>query len=497
MLPERIGRYEICAEVASGGMATVYLARLVGPAGFDKLVALKCVHAHLAKDRQFIEMFLDEARLVSRIRHPRVCSVFDVGFVDGQYYLAMDFLEGVSVAQLCQRLTEGGLPVAQRCLLASRLTAQASEGLHAAHELLDETSQPLQVVHRDVSPQNLFVTWDGNLQVVDFGVAHATGRMHQTLSSALKGKLAYMSPEQLNDEHVDRRTDVWALGVVLWETLTLRRLFRKRTEPGTMHAVLEGPIPAPSSVSPGVPPELDRVVLRALERDVDKRYPTARALAKDLNRFASSWGVPMGESEIAELLEELMPIERQHSQQLVSGVRDRPRADLTPASPTLPGKPRSPVLIALLTGMLGAGLVFGVWMLQSGNEASEQPVATSSPPTVDADLDASASTAVIDASPVDEVDAEAETESEPETLETTEMMVAAMRGPQRIGELSVFTPNRPPLHVRIRGRDYGETPVTMIRLRVGRHRVELLENGRVVERRQVDVTLRGSRLIVR
>lgn len=504
MTPDRIGRYEIHAEIASGGMATVYLARLTGPAGFDKLVALKCVHPHLAKDRQFIEMFLDEARLVSRIRHPRVCSVFDVGFTDGHYYLAMDFLQGVSLAQLCQRLTSGGLPVAQRCLLAATLISQACEGLHAAHELLDESSQPLKVVHRDVSPQNLFLTWDGNVQVIDFGVALATGRMHQTVSSALKGKLAYMSPEQVDDRQVDRRTDVWALGVVLWETLALRRLFRKRTEPGTIHAVLEGPIPAPSVVAPGVPPELDRIVSKALARDRESRYPTARALAKDLNRFASSWGVPMGESEVAELLEELMPTERQESQRLVSGVREKPVYDPTPASPTLPGKSRRPIAIAIMTALLGAGSVAAVWSVR---ESSRVEPFVGGSHTVDSGTGASDSTSVqVDASfptadVLIDVDVGHDTSPDSENFDAdTETVVPSVRMkmlPVQYGELGVFTPNRPPLRVRIRGRDYGETPVTMIRLPVGRHRVELMEEGRVVERRRVEVSATGSRLIVR
>ena len=486
-------------------MATVYLARLVGPAGFDKLVALKCVHAHLAKDRQFIEMFLDEARLVSRIRHPRVCSVFDVGFVDGRYYLAMDFLEGVSLAQLCQRLTEGALPIAQRCLLAATLVSQACEGLHAAHELLDESGHPLQVVHRDVSPQNLFVTWDGNLQVVDFGVARATGRMHQTLSSSLKGKLAYMSPEQLEDRDIDRRTDVWALGVVLWETLTLRRLFRKRTEPGTMHAVLEGPIPPPSTVAPGVPPELDRVVLRALHRDVAQRYPTTRAMAKELNRFASSWGVPMGESEVAELLEELMPEERQLTHQLVSGVRDKPRGEpeMTPASATLPGVRRGPVIaVALGTALLGASVVFG-WHFATATDAAEaeaeatnEAVAALSGAEGEGEAEAEAE-AGTDAAPAPQTPTDVVAPGMPASMSTSPRMRVPRDEPPRevvYGSLGVFTPGRS-MEIIVQGRSYGHTPHSHIRLPVGVYQVRLRGEG-ADSTHTVTVTEAGARLVV-
>ena len=306
------GRYSLRYELAAGGMATVYLARARGPAGFDRAAAIKRIHPHLAKRREFVEMFLDEARLSARITHPNVCSVVDFGEVDGTYFMAMEYLVGQPVSALLRAVSaRPELTTTPRWYaLVAKIISDACEGLHAAHELRDERGKPLCVVHRDVTPHNIFLTYDGAVKVVDFGVAFAEGRLHHTATGTLKGKLAYMSPEQARGKDIDRRLDVWALGVCLWELLAVQRLFPKGAEVEILHAVVYDEIRPPSDVRSGVPAALDAIALKALDRDLALRYPTARAMARDLNAFVSSAGVSAGTADLAELMEELFAAER-------------------------------------------------------------------------------------------------------------------------------------------------------------------------------------------
>lgn len=306
---KQLGRYRLCFELASGGMATVYLARMDGPHGFEKLVALKRVHSHLASERRYVDMILDEARIASRITHPNVCSVFDFGESDGEYYLAMEYLVGEPLARLYRRARASAeqresplLP-----LKMARIIEEACEGLHAAHESRDPDGQPLNVVHRDVSPRNLFMTYSGVVQVVDFGIASARQRVHRTSTGQLKGTMPYMAPEQVTGGEVDRRMDVWGLGVVLWEMLTLERLFRRETEVETMYAVLVGDIPAPSERRPEIPPELDAIVMKALQREPEKRWQTSREMGQALHAFASKQSAIVGAAELSNWMEELFP----------------------------------------------------------------------------------------------------------------------------------------------------------------------------------------------
>jgi serine/threonine-protein kinase len=307
----RFGRYELGYEIASGGMATIYLARARGPGGFDRPFAIKRIHPHLAKQRDFVDMFLDEARLQSRISHPNVCSVVDFGEVDGTYYMAMEYLLGRPLTAVMRAVVER--PELHRSMrwqaLAARMIADAAEGLHAAHELTDEHGRPLHLVHRDVTPHNLILTYEGAVKVIDFGVAFAEGRAHETRTGAVKGKFAYMSPEQVRGREIDRRVDVWALGVCLWELLTGKRLYGKRSDVELIHAVVNEPFAPPSSVVPVVP-ALDAIVMRALERDIDERTPTARALARELGTFVAATGIPAGTADLAELMQELDAVER-------------------------------------------------------------------------------------------------------------------------------------------------------------------------------------------
>jgi len=300
----RIGRYRVCYRIAQGGMASVYLAKLDATAGFSKWVALKIIHPNIAAEERFVEMFLDEARLAARLDHPNLCTVFDFGEDDGRYYIAMEYLHGETLGNVARRAwsAQGALPRE----LGVRLVADAARGLHAAHELKADDGENAHVVHRDVSPENVFVTYSGNAKVVDFGVARSDDQIHErTTTGELKGKLAYMSPEQLHERKVDRRTDVWALGVVLWEVTVGRRLFRRQTDAATVFAITRDPITPPSRLVADYPLDLEAIVLRALERDLTKRYQTAHELCRALEAWLLTSGRHAGVTEVGDFMQAL------------------------------------------------------------------------------------------------------------------------------------------------------------------------------------------------
>jgi serine/threonine protein kinase len=332
---QRLGRYRLVREIASGGMATVNLAVTEG---LDKLVALKIIHPHLAQEESFVRMFLDEARLASAISHRNVCNVFDFGETDGRFYIAMDFLSGQSLRDVLRKLKRTDLKIEPRKLAVyvAYMVAEACEGLHAAHELHGSEGQPLNVVHRDVSPHNLFVTYDGNVSVVDFGIARASDRIQSTATGVLKGKFSYMAPEQMRQLEIDRRADVWALGVVLWESLTLSRLFVRSSQADTVMSVMMDRVRPPSELNPDLPKELDAIVLRSICRAPNQRYATAREMGRDLMKFCRESGVMVGPIEIEGLMEKLFEKELAESKSLLrkaknSGAESGVWVDVTPS----------------------------------------------------------------------------------------------------------------------------------------------------------------------
>ncbi len=286
LLPEsqQLDRYQLLGEIASGGMASVFLARLAGVGGFQRLVAIKRLHPHLAKEREFVEMFLDEARLAASIHHRNVVPILEIGTTDAGYYLVMEYIEGVTLARLMTQAAALRQPVPQPVLL--RLIVDTLSGLHAAHELTDDNKQPLGVVHRDCSPQNILVGLDGCTRITDFGIARASSRLHSTREGAMKGKLAYMAPEQTQGDEFDRRADLWSVAVVLWEVLAERRLFKSKTEAQTLKRLLHDPIPRLTDVDSSISPALASVCQMALERDPDDRFQTAAEMADAIESAA-------------------------------------------------------------------------------------------------------------------------------------------------------------------------------------------------------------------
>jgi hypothetical protein len=296
--PER--RYALYGEFAAGGMAAVHYGRVIGSAGFARTVAIKRLHAQFAKDPDFLTMFLDEARLAARVQHPNVVSTFDVARVQDDLYLVMEYVHGESLARLLRasRSRSAQTPAS----VAASIACGVLHGLHAAHEAKSEAGEPLRIVHRDVSPQNVLVGTDGLSRVLDFGVAKATGQVHSTREGQVKGKLRYMPPEQLQGGVIDRRADIYSAGVVLWELLTGRRLFEGDNDGAVVAQVLANRIVRPSALIQSIPSLLDEVVMTALSMDPTRRFATARKMALEVE---SAVGVA-GPVQVGEWVEDLV-----------------------------------------------------------------------------------------------------------------------------------------------------------------------------------------------
>lgn len=291
-----LGNFRLIKPIAAGGMGAVFFARKEAFGRFSQPAAVKLVHPHFANQKDFVDMFLDEARIASFVQHSNVCRVLDFGVAEGTYYLAMEYVHGETWGELFARASKDEESKTVLPVIAAYVVAQACEGLHAAHIATGEEGQPLNVVHRDVSPQNIFVAYDGTVRVIDFGVARASERLTTTRAGIVKGKLAYMSPEQVSGGNLDARVDIWALGVILREALEGKRLFRRESDTETLRAVVGEPLP-PWSVS--VPSELTAIVDRALEKDVKDRYATAREMGLALSRFVAAQIAPIGSPELS------------------------------------------------------------------------------------------------------------------------------------------------------------------------------------------------------
>ncbi|WP_224247527.1 serine/threonine protein kinase [Hyalangium gracile] len=295
------GKYELLRKIASGGMGQVFLARERG--AVERLVVLKLILPHLAEDEEFLSMFLEEARLVARLQHPNLVTILELAEVEGRHCLAMEYVQGDDVRRLDKQARLKGRLLPPGLVL--RIISEAASGLDYAHKARDAQGQPLRLVHRDVSPQNILVGFDGAVKIIDFGVAKAAGSGHQTATGVLKGKYPYMSPEQASGQAVDGRSDQFALGVVLWELLTGRRLFKGETDLMTLRLVKDCQVPPPSQLNTRLPAGLDEVVLRALAPTPEKRYPDCGALRLALEDYIIQVRMAASTAHLSAYLREL------------------------------------------------------------------------------------------------------------------------------------------------------------------------------------------------
>jgi eukaryotic-like serine/threonine-protein kinase len=294
-----LGKYRLIAELGHGGMAEVYLAVVQGPAGFNKLCVIKQIRPQLATDPEFLSMFLDEARLAARLSHPNVVQTNEVGQEGERYFIAMEYLEGQPLNRILHRIgRDGGLTLSMHL----RIIVDMLAGLHHAHELTDFDGTALNVVHRDVTPHNVFVTYDGQVKVVDFGIAKAMNSSAETRLGVVKGKVAYMAPEQARGERVDRRADIFSAGVMLWEAATGRRLWKGIPDLTVLHRLINGDIPSPRSVDPEVTEGLEKIVMKALALRREDRYATATDLATAIEELLDAMGDKYSLREVGKLV---------------------------------------------------------------------------------------------------------------------------------------------------------------------------------------------------
>jgi serine/threonine protein kinase len=299
----RLGSFEILHRLARGGMAEIYLARTSGPSGFEKLVVLKKILGKYADKPRYVQLFLEEARIAASLDHPNIAQVYDIGMVDGSYFFAMEHLHGQDVRSILHRAWRIGerLPIEH----AVQIARHVASALHHAHDKRRSDGTLLGLVHRDVSPSNILVTYDGATKLLDFGVAKTAASPVKTRTGALKGKIAYMSPEQARGAPLDRRSDIFSLGIVLWEMVTTQRLFRADNDLATLQLIIHQLPPPPSQVRPECPPELERIVLRALAQDPDARYPTAEQLVLELDELAREHKLKQSSHALAATLAQL------------------------------------------------------------------------------------------------------------------------------------------------------------------------------------------------
>lgn len=495
-MAQTLGKYTLVRKLATGGMAEVFLARAEGPMGFQKKLVVKRILPHFGEDQNFINMFLSEARLAAELNHPNVVQIFDFGQADGTYFIAMEFIDGPNLRALNKAARETVGPISLP--LCARIIALAAEGLGYAHDLKSQTGQPMNLVHRDISPDNVLVSRTGGVKVVDFGIAKASTQPHLTKSGVIKGKLAYMPPEQLAREPLDRRADIFALGVVLYELACGAMPFDATSEVSIIQAIMGGePLTRASVKRPDLPPALDAIISKCLEKDVKKRYANCRELQHDLERFIASTGEVVSVADVAKLVEHLFP--EDHEQTLPNVVppgglqldktfpsndsRERPG----PPIPTEAGtgmsstslrnvdekKSKAPLFAGVGLAVIAIGV--GAWVALKPPPPVEPPkvVPPSLPPVVAVVVDAGAP-AVVDAG-VPEIDAGVvELDAGAPVAVVAEIDAGTKVAAPRMGRIDFRI--RPAGRVYLDGKFLGETPLGKeISATVGVHTIKVIE----------------------
>ena len=354
-LPMELGKYRLLQHIATGGMADIFLAEDTKEQG--RRLVIKKILPSLTKNRDFISMFLDEARIAAQLAHENIVRIYDVGQIDGEYFIAMEYIHGEDIRRIYNQAyrLKRSLPLSH----SIRAVAEAARGLSYAHSLCDFSGAPLGVVHRDISPQNIIISYTGAAKIVDFGIAKAANKVAQTRAGVLKGKYSYMSPEQALGETIDYRTDIFALGIILYETTTGARLFKKHNELATLQAIMKCEFVLPSDVLEGYPPRLEKILLRAIEKDPQDRYQDAAEFSDELFVFLKDSDLYVERSELAAFLRDLFKAENkaeklQVPKEKVHGAGDDPvvaleetvtkRSAQPTRKPTLPMRDRNPTV---------------------------------------------------------------------------------------------------------------------------------------------------------
>ncbi len=305
----RVGRYDLIYRLGSGGMATVFVGRLPGLAGFEKMVAIKVIHQHLADSKKFVNMFLDEARMAALIHHPNVVEIYEVDHDLGLFYMVGEFVHGIDLGRLLRRMEERGELLSLK--ISAYISAQVCLGLHAAHETKDKDGHLLNLIHRDVSPNNILVSYSGFVKLIDFGVAWARNKLAHTESGALKGKIGYIAPEQILGQDVDRRSDVFSVGVLLYIMTTLSHPFPGKSDAERLNKIITGDMLPPSSVRTDIHPELERIILKAMATKPSERYSDTATMAEDLEVFIASLEETVKPDDLSVLLSSTFKEEKQ------------------------------------------------------------------------------------------------------------------------------------------------------------------------------------------
>jgi eukaryotic-like serine/threonine-protein kinase len=496
-----VDRYHLIRRIGRGGMGEVYLAELEPVPGVRKLAAVKLLK-DVGLDPGAEGAFAAEARLAALISHPNVVQLVDAGVSDDTPWLAMEYVAGLSLNELL-RASATALPP----WVGARIIADACAGLHAVHEATNECGEPLKIVHRDVTPHNVLIGWDGIVKVTDFGVARSALQSTVTKTGTVKGKLAYMAPEQASGAQVDRRADVFALGILLFETLTGKKLFKSHNATETLAKVLRCELPPLAEVAPQLSPELRQIIARALERDPAARYASAREMQRALEAALRTAGVVIGPLDVAEVIASLLPARvreheawlREHSrdrpERSVSGAHSRQRADLT-AAPTsaatidatlelAPAAPqrwgwRWPLAVALGVLLTFGAALFSWSRLREPSLASPISAATASMHVAELEL-------VPQMDPLPEPPAPSAPAAEPRAQPARPAPVAAREyGTLNVGSAPVWA------RVFVDGRAVGATPIAGLRLPAGTHLVEARPKGKPAQRRSVKVPANSS-----
>src|SRR5262245_667565 len=301
--PIRFGKYTLIDRIAVGGMAEIFLARQAGLEGFEKTIVIKRIRPHLSKQASFVKMFLNEAKLAAQLNHPNIVQIYDLGKIGESYFIAMEYIFGRDMRRIIPKADSLGIPFPM--VYALKIASSVCEGLYYAHQKVDLYGNPLNIVHRDVTPENIFVSFDGTVKVLDFGIAKAANQIEQTRAGEIKGKLSYMSPEQCMGKALDNRSDLFSLGAVLYEWLTGFKLFTGDSEVAILKSITEGKIYAPSYYKADIPEGVEAILMKALEKDREKRYQTAWEMQYDLDQFLSQYEFTPSNIHLSNFLKQL------------------------------------------------------------------------------------------------------------------------------------------------------------------------------------------------